>query len=71
MLKAVRFSRFASSTLLLLTMTFAFSGMSSSVRGGEVKLASEPTLSPDGSRLIFVWQDDLWTVMTKGDVLAG
>lgn len=66
MLKAVRFSRFASSTLLLLTMTFAFSGMSSSVRGGEVKLASEPTLSPDGSRLIFVWQDDLWTVMTKG-----
>ncbi len=36
------------------------------VGAGEVKLASQPTLSPDGSRLVFAWQGDLWMVNGTG-----
>ena len=32
----------------------------------EVKLASQPTLSPNGDRLAFVWQDNLWMVNGTG-----
>lgn len=41
----------------------------SAVSTGEpVRLASSPALSPDGKRLAFSWQEDIWTVGSAGGV---
>ena len=53
--------------LALFALAIGF-GTSTASWGGaaEVKLASQPALSPNGDRLVFVWQDDLWIVKGTG-----
>ena len=34
----------------------------------EIRLAPEPTLSPDGQTLVFSWRGDLWKVPVAGGV---
>jgi tricorn protease len=39
------------------------------VQGGpqeQIRLGSDPALSPDGSKLAFVWRGDIWVVPTEG-----
>jgi tricorn protease len=37
-----------------------------SAPAGNVRLAATPALTPDGSTLVFEWQEDLWTVPVAG-----
>lgn len=50
----------------LFTSLFLLLGFVSSVSADEVKLVDEPTLSPDGSKIVFSWRGDLWQVAIRG-----
>ena len=53
--------------LALFALAIGFGTATASWGGAaEVKLASQPALSPSGDRLVFVWQDDLWIVKGTG-----
>lgn len=40
--------------------------MVQTAQGGEIRLAKHPSLSPDGKRLTFAWNGDIWIVGTRG-----
>ncbi len=54
--------------LLTLSLSPAFAGdeVASPNDAGDIWMTSWPTLSPDGSRLVFEWRDDLWSVSSEG-----
>ena len=51
---------------LLATTTPSLGASGGGSPGGEVSLANWQCLSPDGSKLVFEWRDDLWSVDIGG-----
>ena len=53
-------------TALLLVSCGTFFLAEESFAGGEIQLASQPALSPDGSEVAFSYAGDIWTIPIKG-----
>jgi tricorn protease len=49
-----------------LVFSIVASSISTADGGEPIRLASDPTLSPDGKTLVFAWRGDLWSVPTAG-----
>jgi len=61
---ALRFFQFFSISFLLLVAPLTFAGWAQSTE--DVYFASDPAVSPDGSTLIFSYENDLWKVDASG-----
>lgn len=60
------FTRRFTSLLAALLIGAARGEASAPAVEGEILMASWPCLSPDGTRLVFEWRDDLWTAPVAG-----
>src|SRR6185295_18869609 len=54
------------SRLVLAAASLAVAAQSAAAFAGEVDLIRAPSLSPDGSQVVFTWRGDLWKAPSRG-----